>query len=167
MEVKDERTAHMMQEIDDMIDRFNMETRCGKTREELRALVRKGMLQNNLAFILADVANWFLSDCEATLGQLGVAFGGGDKKNFTMMLRKLSEARKWAAQSALPIYHLKNGETDNACYDSDWWYHFIQLVDDRLGDDPRKTNLLLEYILNMPREVGLLAVEYNDFKRPV
>ncbi len=166
-QTKDERTAQMMSEIDTMIDRYNMEKRCGKTRNELRTEIRKSMLQNNLAFILADVANWFLLDCEASMRELGVAFDGRDKKNFSMMKSKITEARKWASMSALPLYHLENGESDNAMYDSDWWYKLIKLVDDRLGDDPRKTNIFLEFLLNMPSEVGLFNVTYEDFKRKV
>lgn len=161
---KEERVKKRDQEIDAMIDRYDMERYCDMTREQIRRCVQRGMVANNLAFVLADTANTFLMDCEGDLRKLGVGFGYNDKYNFNQMMRHITAARKWAAKSALPIYELKE-ETDDACADSDWWYHMARLIDDRLGDDRRKTNMLLEFLLQMPSEVGLFKVTYDDFKR--
>lgn len=160
---KEERIAKRDREIDEMIDRFNMTKKCSLSREQIHKAVERGMILNNFAFVLADAANTFLMDCECEMSKLGVAFTQKDKQNFKEMLKQIHSARKWAEICALPIYEIK--DADDACADSDWWYNFIKLVDDRIGDDPRKTNLLLEYILAMPSEIGLFKVEYNDFKQ--
>lgn len=159
---KEERRQKCEREIDAMIDRFHMEEKCHLSREEIHKSVKRGMVLNNMAFVLADAANTFLLDCECELKKFGVGFGQKDKKNFNEMMRHIYAARKWAEISALPIYEMS--EVDDACADSDWWYHFMKLVDDRTGDDPRKTNMLLEFLLQMPSEVGLFKVTLDDFK---
>ena len=160
---KKEAIAQRDAQIDAMIDRFNMTEKCGMSRDAIREKVRRGMVLNNLAFILADVANTFLMDMEEELKPFGVCFAQTDKYNFKQMLSHVTAARKWAEKTALPIYEI--ADADDACADSDWWYNFIKLVDDRTGESARKTNMLLEYLLNMPSEVGLFKVTYNDFKR--
>lgn len=159
---KEERIAKRDAEIDAMIDRFHMIEKCAMTREHIHKAVQRGMVQNNFAFILADAANTYLMDCEKTLEPFGVSFDHEDKYNFRQMMEHVKAARKWAEKSAMPIYEIH--DADDACADSDWWYNFMKLVDDRIGDDPRKTNMLLEYILAMPSEVGLFKVTYDDFK---
>ena len=161
---KDERLRKREADIDAMIDRFRMMDKCGKTREELHEIINKAMICNNFAFVLADVANTFLMDCEKSLETFGIAFDKKDKYNFRQMLDHVKAARKWAEKSAMPIYEIGE-ETDEACADSDWWYSLIKLIDDRTGDDPQKTNMLLEYILAMPSQVGLFKITYDDFKR--
>lgn len=161
--MREERERKRDAEIDDMIDRFHMMKKCGMSREAIHRAVERGMVLNNLAFVLADVCNTFLMDCENELKRFDVAFGQTDKYNFRQMLSHISAARKWAEKSALPIYDIP--DTDDACADSDWWYSFIKLVNDRTGENLSKTNLLLEYVLNMPSEMNMFDVKYNDFKR--
>lgn len=160
---KEERLAKQNAQIENMIDRFNMTEKCGMSREDIHKKIRRSMVLNNFAFILADVANTFLMDMEEDLKPFGVAFEQTDKYNFKQMLSHVTAARKWAEKSALPIY--KHEDIDNACADSDWWYSFIKLVDDRTGDNRQKTNMLLEYLLNMPSEMNMFNIKYNDFKR--
>lgn len=160
---KEDRIQKRDEQIDAMIDRFDMTNKCNLSREAIHRKVQRGMVLNNLAFVLADAANTFLMDMESELASLGVGFRQEDKYNFNQMLSHVKAARKWAEKSALPIYEMS--EVDDACADSDWWYNMIKLIDDRLGDDRRKTNMLLEFILAMPSEVGLFNVTYNDFKR--
>lgn len=160
---KEERIQKRDEQINAMIDRFDMTSKCSLSREAIHKKVQRGMVLNNLAFVLADAANTFLMDMESELAPLGVGFRQEDKYNFNQMLSHVKAARKWAEKSALPIYEMS--EAYDACADSDWWYHMIKLIDDRLGDDRRKTNMLLEFILSMPSEVGLFNVTYNDFKR--
>lgn len=160
---KQERIAKRDAEIDGMIDKYDMERKCSMSRAAIHKSVERAMVLNNLAFVLADAANTFLMDCESELGRFGVCFGQQDKYNFRQMLSHLNAAKKWAQKSALPIYGIS--DADDACADSDWWYSLLKLIDDRLGDDPRKTNMFLEYLLNMPSEVGLFKVTYDDFKR--
>lgn len=160
---KEERDKKRDAEIDEMIDRFHMTKKCNMSREAIHKAVEKGMVLNNLAFVLADACNTFLMDCENELKRFDVAFGQTDKYNFRQMLSHISAARKWAEKSALPVYDIP--DADDACADSDWWYSFIKLVNDRTGENPGKTNLLLEYVLNMPSEMNMFDVKYNDFKR--
>lgn len=160
---KEERDKKRDAEIDEMIDRFHMMKKCNMSREAIHKAVEKGMVLNNLAFVLADACNTFLMDCENELKRFDVAFGQTDKYNFRQMLSHISAARKWAEKSALPIYDIP--DADDACADSDWWYSFIKLVNDRTGENLSKTNLLLEYVLNMPSEMNMFDVKYNDFKR--
>lgn len=159
---KDERLAKMYGEIDAMIDRFHMTEKCSLSREAIHKKVQRGMILNNIAFVLADAANSALMDMESELAPLGVSFSQSDKYRFNMMLNHVKAAKKWAESSALPIYEI--ADADDACADSDWWYNMIKLIDDRLGDDNRKTNMFLEYVLAMPSEIGLFNVTYNDFK---
>lgn len=159
---KEERQAKVDADIEAMIDRFDMTTKCGLSREAIHKKVQRGMILNNLAFVLADAANSALMDMEEELSGLGVAFSQNDKYNFKQMLSHVTAAKKWAEKSALPIYEIK--DADDACADSDWWYNMIKLIDDRLGDDVQKTNMLLEYVLAMPSEIGLFKITYNDFK---
>ena len=160
---KDERIAKLNGEIDAMIDRFHMTEKCSLSREAIHKKVQRGMVLNNIAYVLADAANSALMDMESELATLGVGFNQQDKYNFKQMLSHVEAAKKWAEKSALPIYEIN--DADDACADSDWWYNMVKLIDDRLGDDNRKTNMLLEYILAMPSEICLFNVTYNDFKR--
>lgn len=159
----EERIKKRDADIDAMIDRFNMTEKCNLSREQIHRKVQRGMVLNNFAFILADAANTALMDMETELKPLGVAFSQKDKQNFNEMMKHVVAAKKWAEKSALPIYEIS--EAQDACADSDWWYNFLKLVDDRIGDNAQKTNLLLEYLLNMPKEVGLFDVRYEDFKQ--
>ena len=160
---KEERHAKLHADREEMIERFHMTERCHMSREAIHLSIQKSLVYNNFAFVLADVANTFLMDCERELDRFGVVFSKQDKYNFRQMLDHIKAAKKWAEKSAMPIYDIP--DTDEACYDSDWWYNFLKLVDDRIGDDPRKTNLLLEYVLNMPSEMNLFDVRYDNFKR--
>ena len=160
---KEEIEKKLYDDIEAMIDRFDMTRKCNLSREAIHKKVQRGMILNNIAFVLADAANSALMDMESELKGLGVAFGQSDKYNFKQMLSHVEAAKKWAEKSALPIYDIP--DVDDACADSDWWYHMILLVDDRLGDNRQKTNLLLEYLLAMPSEIGLFKITYNDFKR--
>ena len=60
-------------ELDDIIDRFNMEAKSGRSREDLRKLTHKGMICLNLAYCMADVIDWLIFDVDETLGPFGAA----------------------------------------------------------------------------------------------
>jgi hypothetical protein len=49
--------------------------------------------------------------------------------------------------------------------DSDWWYNFIRLVEDRTGNDALKTRQLLNWVLTMPSEMGIFKIKKSDFKQ--
>lgn len=148
--------------IDSVIDRFAMTEKCGLTREEIRNRVEKGMVYNNLLYILVDTCNSFLMDMEDVLKPLGVGMDNKEKASFDKMYCRVKDACRATERFAKPLYGLK--DADDACADSDWWHNFILLVDDRLGDDRQKTNMTLEYLINMPSSVGLFDIKYDDFK---
>jgi hypothetical protein len=80
------------------------------------------------------------------------------------MNRQVHSARLAAKKAAEPMYVTDSGFTDDACIDSDWWYNFLKLVDDRVGTNKQKTHLLLEFLLNMPSEgEGLFNPKFEDF----
>lgn len=158
-----EREKQRDMEIESMIDRYNMEDRCALTREQIRRRVHRGMVLNNLLFVFADVVNSLLRDMEAEIGKLGIGLSFKEKYNFGQMMQHIKAAVKWSEKSAMPIYTIK--DADDAIYDSDFWYHLILLVDDRLGDDAQKTNMTLEYLLNMPKGEDLFGITYEDFAK--
>ena len=55
-------------ELDMIIDRFHIEAKSGRSREELRKLTHKGMICLNLAYCMADVIDWLIFDVDETLG---------------------------------------------------------------------------------------------------
>ena len=59
---KDERIAKLNGEIDAMIDRFHMTEKCSLSREAIHKKVQRGMVLNNIAYVLADAANSALMD---------------------------------------------------------------------------------------------------------
>lgn len=157
-----ERIEIRDKKIYEMIDRFEMEKKCSFSREYLYKKVLRAMVLNNLAFVIADVANTLLLDCEHELEPFGAVFDKTDKYNFKQMLKCVRDARRWAEKSAMPLYEIPDSE--DALSDSDWWYNLIKLVDDRLGDNRIKTNMFLEWLLNMPSTVKLFDITYDDFK---
>lgn len=160
---KEDRIQKRDMEIDMMIDRFSMTSKTNLSREQIHKKICRAMILNNLAFTLADASNSFLMDCESELSKFGVLLEREDKFNFNQMLHHIKKARYWSGRCSLPIYKIP--ESDDACADSDWWYNLLLLIDDRLGDDSRKTNMFLEFLLQMPSEIGLFDVTYDDFKR--
>ena len=162
-DMDNKREDEIKRYIDDMVARYDIARKSGLSKESIERRIRRGVILNNLAYILADAANTALRDMECELTPLGVGLSYNDKYNFNKMISSVKDARKWSEKAAMPIYDIPN--VDDVCAESDWWYNFLVLIDDRLGDDERKTNMLLEYILNMPSEVGVFNITYDDFKR--
>lgn len=148
--------------IEAIIDKFGMD-KGTLSRDEVRERVVRSMVYNNLLYVLMDTCNTFLMDMEEELKPLGTGMGNKDKAQFERAYARVKDACRATEKFTMPMYH--TSESDDACADSDWWRSFILLVNDRTGDDRRKTNLLLEFILNMPTELGLFKITYNDFKR--
>lgn len=149
-------------EIDAVIDRFGMVEKSGLTREQIRERVERSMVYNNMLYVLIDTCNSFLMDMEDELKPLGVGMNNKDKATFDKMYCRVKDACRATEKFAKPIYESK--QADDACADSDWWHSFLLLTNDRLGDDRRKTNMMLEYMLNMPSELNLFKITYDDFK---
>ena len=150
----------------DNIDRYIRENdilrRFALTYEQAYTIVRRSMLNNGFAFIFADVVNSFMRDCEYDLDKFNKGFSQKTKENYKNMMKCIRGAVKWSQELTMPMYN--NKEVDDLCHDADFWYALIRLIDDRIGTDPQKTHLLLEFILNMPKGDSPYNITLNDFK---
>lgn len=150
--------------LEEVIKANNLAKNCTMSPEGIRHHAKMAMVTNSLAYILADASETFLMDCENALGKFDRHLQKEIKQNFRQMTRCVHSARLAAKKAALPMYKTDSGFTDDACIDSDWWYNFVKLIDDRVGVNPQKTRLLLEFLLNMPSEgEGLFNPKFEDF----
>ena len=101
---KEQKIAQRDAEIDQIIDRFDMITKCHLTREQIHQRVIKGMVSTNLAHVMADAANSLLLDAEDVLRPMQVCFSREDKYHYKQMLDHITAAKKWAAKSAFEPY---------------------------------------------------------------
>lgn len=115
---------------------------------------------SNLTFILADVLSTFLTDAESTLHAMKMSLSGEDKHRFLLMQKAVRNARLMASSFSRPLYHMK--DADDACDCSDWYYHFLRLVETKVTS-AEKTQMLLEYLLNMPDEEGIYEESLENF----
>ena len=151
------------EKIDKIIDRFDMTRTCSLSREEIHKRVVKAMVCLNMSYVLADVTNSMRIDAEACLMPFGVAFSRQDKRSFNKMMEHVTAAKKWAERAAFEPYMTEDANL--FANDSDWWYNFIRLVEDRTGNDALKTKQLLNWVLTMPSEMGIFKIKKSDFKQ--
>lgn len=130
------------------------------TDKEAVLMARRSISNLNISFVLADVLNSFLGDAESTLKKMGMKLSGEDKHRFLLMQKAVKQARVMAGAFARPLYHMK--DTDDACDCSDWYYHFLQLVETRITNI-QKTRMLTEFLLTMPDEEKVYEVGVEDF----
>jgi hypothetical protein len=150
--------------LEEVIKANNLDKDCTMSPESIKHFAKKAMITNSLAYILADAAETFLMDCEFALGKFDRNLLREVKRNFRQMKSAVHQARLAAKKAAEPMYEAGSGFTDDACIDSDWWYNFVKLLDDRVGVNKQKTQLLLEFLLNMPSEgEGLFKPKLEDF----
>lgn len=150
--------------LDDVIKEHQLGKDCTMSAEAIRHHAKRAMVTNSLAYILADAAETFLMDCEESLGKFDRHLRQDVKQRFKAMHRAVHDARQAARRAAEPMYKTESGYRDDACSDSDWWYNFVKLLDDRVGVNPQKTRLLLEFLLEMPSEGGgLWKPKMDDF----
>lgn len=150
--------------LDEVIKANNLSKDCTMSLEDIRHYAKMAMITNSLAYIMADAAETFLMDCEFALGKFDRHLTKEVKRNFRIMQTAIHQARLAAKKAAEPMYLTDSGFTDDACVDSDWWYNFVKLLDDRVGVNKQKTQLLLEFLLNMsPEGEGLFNPKFEDF----
>ena len=130
--------------------------------ETLRNIVKKAMIANNFAYIFADVVDSFIRDCDECLGKFDKCFSYESKKYFNETRKHIVAAKKCSEKLCKPVY--QSTRTDDMCADSDWWLALIKLVDNRTIESYSKTQMLLEFLLNMPEGDSPYKVEFNDFK---
>lgn len=149
--------------VDEVIVNHNLAKDCVLPIESIRHLAKLSMLTNSMAYIFADAAESLLMDTEFTLDKLEKCLSKQAKHDFKQMKNSVHAARLAAKKAAAPMYSQKDF-TEDGCTDSDWWYNLIKLIDDRIGNNKQKTNLLLDFLFNMPSEGdGLFNVTYDDF----
>lgn len=158
-----EITSQEHDELDMIIDTFQMEAKTGKSRDELRHLVKKGMICLNLAYCLTDVIDWLIFDCDAALGPFGASLERRDKQLFGQLKKTLRAASVQARDITRDVHRHKDGEQFQG--ESDWWYNIIRLIEDRTGNDPLKTKQVLQWLCTMPSEMNMFKVKTKDFKR--
>lgn len=150
--------------LDEVIKENDLAKDCQMSPEGIRHWAKMAMVTNSLAYVIADAAETLLMGCDQALGKFDRRIKQNVKKNFRHMHKCVHDARLAAGKAAEPMYKASSGYTDDACIDSDWWYNFIKLVDDRIGTNEQKTNLLLEFLLSMPSEgEGLFSPKFEDF----
>lgn len=132
------------------------------SQDTLRRIVKRAMTANNLAYVMADVVDSFIRDCDDSLGKFDKCFSHEAKKTFNEMRKHIQAARKCSEKLCKPVYH--NIRTDDMCFESDWWLAMIKLIDDRIMNSYQKTQMLLEFLLNMPEGGSPYKVKYEDFK---
>lgn len=150
--------------LEDVIQGHNLYDNCDMSPEAIRYWAKKAMITNSLAYVLADAAESFLMDCDGALAKFDRLVKRDVKRNFKIMHKCVNDARKAAKKAVGPMYETHSGFTDDGCIDSDWFYNFVMLLDDRVGVNPQKTRILLEFLFNMPSEGdGMFNPEYDDF----
>lgn len=155
--------SQRFESIEDVIKRNNLSS-APLSQEAIIHHAKKAMVTNSLAYILTDAAESFMLDCENALNRFDRSLKKEVKQNFRQLHRCVHAARLAANKAAKPMYQTGSGFLDDACIDSDWFYHFLQLLDDRVGTNPQKTQLLLEFLLSMPSEgENIFNVKLEDF----
>jgi hypothetical protein len=86
------------------------------------------------------------------------------ERSYFKELKKLVNAtRKWANRITRDYRH---SERDgDLAIESDWWYHMILMVEDRIGTDNLKTKQLIQWISTMPSQLNLFDnIHTKDFE---
>ena len=147
----------------DIIDRLHLEKVNGKPREEIAKQIEKALVSLNLSYVLADVVDYLMMDCESTMRELSVEYEDPAKTYFKEMKKLAGATRKWAQRATRDI----NLHEDAEMYQGevDWWYNMVRLLEDRTGDNVIKTKQVLQWLLTMPSEMNLFKIKMSDFKR--
>lgn len=150
-------------ELDDVIDRFGMIDKTGKSREELHRMVQKATICLNMAYCLADVCETLVMDAECILRTFGATFEREDKMRFKQLTVALENVQKCTKRTTLPLY--THQDADDFAEDCDWWYNMVRLLADRTGDDELKTLQVINWLTTMPTQLAMFDVKKRDFKR--
>ncbi len=142
-------------------ENFSAETRAKYTLDQMNDLFERLSILTNFSFVLSDALHSIFLDAETAFNKLDGSFSGEDKHNFNGLKKAAAQGRMFAACLKRRIYGIE--EEDSACKDSDDYYYLLKLIEDRTGEDRRKFNMLLEFLLQMP-EGGLFKVKFDDFK---
>lgn len=151
-------------QFDEVIDRLHLIEATGKERDELHHLVRKALVSLNLAYAMADVADYLLKDVESLLLSINVAYDDRDRSYFKEWKKLTGAARKWANKITHDLY--KREDAEETADDFDWWFNMIRLIADRTGEDKLKTKQIIQWLMTMPSVMHLFNVQTKDFLHP-
>lgn len=132
------------------------------SEEEQKKLEEELYIVQNVAYILTDTVNSYYMDLLGKLEVFGWKLEKEDKMHFNAMKKAIENAKYHSQQITKHVYNLKDAE--GALYDADWFYNIIKMLYDRLGEDARKTNMLLEFLDAMPSE-GVFKIGLKDFQK--
>ena len=145
-----------------LIDNLRLESRTGKSREEIKQQIKKALVSLNLAYVMADLVDSLMLDCESLMRQLSVEYEDPGKTYFKEMKKLAGATRKWAQRGTRDINRDLDG--DDYAKDVDWWYNMVRLIADRTGEDELKTKQVLDWICTMPSVMNVFNVKKRDFK---
>ena len=146
-----------------LIAQNKLEEKTHLPAETIRKMIKKAVTAQNYALVLADVADYFIMDCNENLSKFDKCFVQKHKQNFNEMRKHLIAAKKCSNKICESI--CQNACANDACADSDWWLAFIKLVDNRITKNPENTQRLLVFLLSMPEGDSPYKVKLDDFKR--
>ena len=144
-----------------IIDNLRLESRTGKSREEIKQQIKKALVSLNLAYVMADLVDSLMLDCESIMRQLSVEYEDPGKTYFKEMKKLAGATRKWAMRATRDINRDRDG--DDYAKDVDWWYNMVRLIADRTGEDELKTKQVIEWISTMPSVMNVFKVKKRDF----
>ena len=147
----------------DIIDRLHLEKVNGKPREELCKQIEKALVSLNLSYVLADVVDYLMMDCESTMRELSVEYEDPAKTYFKEMKKLAGATRKWAQRGTRDIN--RHEDADQYAGEVDWWYNMVRMLEDRTGEDELKTKQVLDWISTMPSVMDLFKIRKKDFQR--
>ena len=150
-------------QCDRIIDNFHLDTLLNKSREEIKKQVEKALVSLNLAYVMADVVDSLMLDCESILRGLSVEYEDPAKTYFKEMKKLAGATRKWAQRGTRDIN--RDEDADQYAGEVDWWYNMVRMLEDRTGEDELKTKQVLDWISTMPSVMDLFKVRKRDFQR--
>ena len=148
-------------QFDEVIDNLHLIEATGKEREELHEVVRKALVSLNLAYAMADVADYLLKDVEQLLWSVKVPYNDRDKAYFKEWKKLTCAARKWAKKITHDLY--RRDDAEETADDFDWWFNMIRLIADRTGEDKLKTKQVIQWLAHMPSVMHLFDGHTKGF----
>jgi hypothetical protein len=120
-------------------------------KEQMLNVVDKASKLTSLAFVLGDVINSAMLDCEDTLKLITMSVRHEDKQRLNNVLSSVRSAKNAAAAFAKVIYQQKTQRNvDDSVEDSDWYYDLHRAMIDHCGDNQEKLNAVMEFVKGLP-----------------
>ena len=146
-----------------IIDHFKLDEVTGKSRDELCKQIEKALVSLNLSYVLSDVVDTLMLDCESIMRELSVEYEDPAKSYFNEMKKLAGATRKWAQRGTRDIN--RHEDADQYAGEVDWWYNMVRMLEDRTGEDELKTKQVLDWISTMPSVMDLFKIRKKDFQR--